>query len=167
MPLGTEWAGFLGAVTKENSFKLLDYFVECGGNFIDTANNYQHEESETIVGDWMSTRANRDLLFIATKFTNVFRTHDLGTGKTVSYGGNHKKSLTLSVKASLQKLQTTYIGLLYVHWWDYTTSIEELMDALHIMVEQGKVLSGLWPPRTPTPEHKGRPPSLSTKAAGT
>lgn len=140
MSLGTEWASALGEVTKEDSFKLLDYFVESGGNFIDTANNYQNEESETILGDWMSARANRDLLFVATKFTNAFRTHDLGTGKTVNYGGNHKKSLMLSVNASLKKLQTTYIDLLYVHWWDYTTSIEEVMDSLHIMVEQGKVL---------------------------
>ncbi|KAK6222374.1 hypothetical protein LQW54_001074 [Pestalotiopsis sp. IQ-011] len=140
MSLGTEWADALGAVTKEDSFKLLDSFVESGGNFIDTANNYQNEESETILGEWASSRGNRDLLFLATKFTNAFRTHELGTGKTVNYGGNHKKSLMLSVTASLQKLQTTYIDLLYVHWWDWTTSIEELMDSLHILVEQGKVL---------------------------
>jgi aryl-alcohol dehydrogenase-like predicted oxidoreductase len=140
MSLGTEWAGVLGGVTEEDSFKLLDYFVESGGNFIDTANNYQNEESETILGEWAATRGNRDLLFIATKFTNAFRTHDLGTGKTVNYGGNHKKSLMLSVNASLKKLQTTYIDLLYVHWWDWTTSIEELMDSLHILVEQGKIL---------------------------
>ncbi|KAI0168408.1 aryl-alcohol dehydrogenase AAD14 [Pestalotiopsis sp. NC0098] len=140
MSLGTEWADALGAVTKEDSFKLLDSFVESGGNFIDTANNYQNEESETILGEWASSRGNRDMLFLATKFTNAFRTHELGTGKTVNYGGNHKKSLMLSVTASLQKLQTTYIDLLYVHWWDWTTSIEELMDSLHILVEQGKVL---------------------------
>lgn len=140
MSLGTEWADALGAVTKEDSFKLLDSFVELGGNFIDTANNYQNEESETILGEWASSRGNRDMLFLATKFTNAFRTHELGTGRTVNYGGNHKKSLMLSVTASLQKLQTTYIDLLYVHWWDWTTSIEELMDSLHILVEQGKVL---------------------------
>ncbi|ETS82983.1 aryl-alcohol dehydrogenase AAD14 [Pestalotiopsis fici W106-1] len=140
MSLGTEWANLLGGVTKEDSFKLLDYFVESGGNFIDTANNYQNEESETILGEWAAARGNRDLLFIATKFTNGFRTHDLGTGKTVNYSGNHKKSLMLSVAASLKKLQTTYIDLLYVHWWDWTTSVEELMDSLHILVEQGKVL---------------------------
>ncbi|EEA20929.1 norsolorinic acid reductase, putative [Talaromyces marneffei ATCC 18224] len=51
-----------------------------------------------------------------------------------------KKSLRLSIADSLRKLQTTYIDLLYVHWWDWTTSIEELMDSLHNLVQQGKVL---------------------------
>ncbi|KAL2831944.1 NADP-dependent oxidoreductase domain-containing protein [Aspergillus pseudoustus] len=46
----------------------------------------------------------------------------------------------MSLRDSLRKLQTEWIDILYVHWWDYTTSIEELMDSLHIMVEQGKVL---------------------------
>ena len=46
----------------------------------------------------------------------------------------------MSVRDSLKKLQTEYIDLLYLHWWDHTTSIEEIMDSLHILVEQGKVL---------------------------
>lgn len=48
--------------------------------------------------------------------------------------------MKLSVEASLQKLRTTYIDILYVHWWDYTTSVEELMDALNNLVVQGKVI---------------------------
>lgn len=46
----------------------------------------------------------------------------------------------MSVRDSLQKLQTDWIDIFYVHWWDFTTSIKEIMDALHILVEQGKVL---------------------------
>ncbi|KAL4897913.1 NADP-dependent oxidoreductase domain-containing protein [Aspergillus ambiguus] len=46
----------------------------------------------------------------------------------------------MSVRDSLKKLQTDYIDILYMHWWDHTTSIEEIMDSLHILVEQGKVL---------------------------
>ncbi|POS68833.1 aryl-alcohol dehydrogenase AAD14 [Diaporthe helianthi] len=76
----------------------------------------------------------------ATKYTNAFQSHELGPGRSAIFGGNNKKSLFLSVEASLRKLQTTYIDLLYVHWWDWSTSIEELMDSLHILVEQGKVL---------------------------
>ena len=54
--------------------------------------------------------------------------------------GNNLKSLHNSVNASLKKLRTDYIDILYVHWWDYTTSVEEVVDALHNLVVQGKVL---------------------------
>ena len=46
----------------------------------------------------------------------------------------------ISVEASLKKLRTNYIDILYVHWWDYTTSVEEVMDGLHRLVTSGKVL---------------------------
>ncbi|KAH9075010.1 NADP-dependent oxidoreductase domain-containing protein [Lactarius deliciosus] len=58
----------------------------------------------------------------------------------VTYSGNNTKSLHLSLEASLKKLRTTYIDILYVHWWDYTTSVEEVVNSLHILVQQGKVL---------------------------
>lgn len=140
MSLGTAWGALTGAVDEQESFKVLDAFVDAGGNFIDTANNYQDEQSETYIGNWTAARKNRDLLFIATKYTNAFRSHELGPGLSSILAGNSKKSLFVSVEASLRKLQTTYIDLLYVHWWDWSTSIEELMDSLHILVEQGKVL---------------------------
>ncbi|KAF9876539.1 hypothetical protein CkaCkLH20_05947 [Colletotrichum karsti] len=140
MSIGSAWSSFMGSMEKEDSFKLLDEFVDAGGNFIDTANNYQNEESEKILGEWMAARKNRDMIFMATKFTTQYRKQELGPGKCVNYSGNHKKSLHLSVRDSLRKLQTDYIDLLYIHWWDWTTSIEELMDSLHILVEQGKVL---------------------------
>jgi len=56
------------------------------------------------------------------------------------YTGNNAKSLHLSVEASLKKLRTTYIDLLYVHWWDWDTSVEEVMKSLHHLVAQGKVI---------------------------
>ena len=46
----------------------------------------------------------------------------------------------LAINASLKKLKTDYVDLLYLHWWDYTTSIEEVMNGLHNLVAQGKVL---------------------------
>ncbi|KAI5115295.1 hypothetical protein M0805_002831, partial [Coniferiporia weirii] len=54
--------------------------------------------------------------------------------------GNNAKSLKVSVEASLKKLRTSYIDILYVHWWDYNTSIEEVMNNLHHLVASGKVL---------------------------
>jgi len=85
-------------------------------------------------------------MVIATKFTTPYRNYDIGPAQkkgapqTVNYSGNHKRSLMMSVRDSMEKLGTDYIDLLYLHWWDHTTSIEEIMDSLHILVEQGKVM---------------------------
>ncbi|KAJ5112139.1 aryl-alcohol dehydrogenase AAD14 [Penicillium argentinense] len=140
MSIGNAWAESMGSMSKEESFKLLDAFHEAGGNFIDTANNYQDEQSETWIGEWMAQRKNRDQLVIATKFTTDFRSYSLGKGKAPNHCGNHRRSLHMSVRDSLTKFQTDWIDILYLHWWDQTTSIEEIMDSLHILVEQGKVL---------------------------
>lgn len=140
MSIGDSWSSFMGSMNKEQSFALLDAFAEAGGNFIDTANNYQNEQSEAWIGEWMAERGNRDQMVIATKFTTDYRTHALGKGNTPNTCGNHKRSMFNSVRDSLRKLQTDYIDILYLHWWDHTTSIEEVMDSLHILVEQGKVM---------------------------
>lgn len=140
MSIGDAWSSFMGSMDKDASFKLLDAFVEAGGNFIDTANNYQHEQSESWLGEWMTARKNRDQLVLATKFTTDYKSYALGKGKAPNHCGNHRRSLHMSVRDSLKKLQTDYIDILYLHWWDHTTSIEEIMNSLHILVEQGKVL---------------------------
>ncbi|KAK4051919.1 putative aryl-alcohol dehydrogenase aad14 [Microbotryomycetes sp. JL201] len=140
MSIGEAWSEFMGAMNKEQSFKLLDAFVEAGGNFIDTSNNYQDDQSELFIGEWMKERNLRDRIVLATKYSTNYKQYSDGKNETVNFGGNSKKSMHLSVRDSLKKLQTDYIDILYIHWWDYTTSIEEIMDALHILVEQGKVL---------------------------
>ncbi|KAK9327439.1 NADP-dependent oxidoreductase domain-containing protein [Lipomyces starkeyi] len=140
MSIGDAWSHFMGSMDRAESFKLLDAYYEAGGNFIDTANNYQNQQSETWIGEWMSERKNRDQLVIATKFTIDYMAYKLGKGKTPNHCGNHKRSLHMSIRDSLNKLRTDWIDILYLHWWDYTTSIEEIMDSLHILVEQGKVL---------------------------
>jgi aryl-alcohol dehydrogenase-like predicted oxidoreductase len=140
MSIGDAWSSFMGSMDKASSFKLLDAFYEAGGNFIDTANNYQNEQSEAWLGEWMAERQNRDQIVIATKFTTDYKSHKLGKGKTPNHCGNHKRSLHMSVRDSLKKLQTDWIDILYIHWWDHTTSIEEIMDSLHLLVQQGKVL---------------------------
>ncbi|ODM16576.1 putative aryl-alcohol dehydrogenase AAD14 [Aspergillus cristatus] len=140
MSIGSAWNNFMGSMDKEASFKLLDAYYEAGGNFIDTANNYQNEESETWIGEWMASRKNRDQLVLATKFTTDYKSYDLGKGHAPNHCGNHRRSLHMSVRDSLKKLGTDWIDVLYLHWWDHTTSIEEIMDSLHILVEQGKVL---------------------------
>ncbi|KAL3419599.1 aryl-alcohol dehydrogenase [Phlyctema vagabunda] len=140
MSIGDAWSEMMGSMDKEQSFKLLDAFVEAGGNFIDTANIYQDEQSEAWIGEWMDERGNRDRMVIATKYTAPYKTHEAGHGNSVNYTGNHKRSIHMSVRDSLKKLKTDWIDIFYLHWWDHTTSIEEIMDSLHILVEQGKVL---------------------------
>ncbi|KAK1995418.1 aldo/keto reductase [Colletotrichum falcatum] len=140
MSIGDAWAELMGAMNKEQSFKLLDAFFEAGGNFIDTANNYQDEQSEIWIGEWMKERGNREQIVLATKYTSDYKNHTLGKGNTANFTGNHRRSLHISVRDSLEKLGTDYIDILYLHWWDYTTSIKEIVDSLHILVEQGKVL---------------------------
>ncbi|KUM66508.1 hypothetical protein ACN42_g581 [Penicillium freii] len=140
MSIGDSWNEFMGSMNKEQSFALLDAFVAAGGNFIDTSNNYQNEQSETWIGEWMTARNNRDRIVLATKFTTDYRSHAAGKGNVPNATGNHKRSMVLSVRDSLRKLQTDFIDVLYLHWWDHTTSIEEVMDSLHILVEQGKVM---------------------------
>ncbi|OHF00970.1 aryl-alcohol dehydrogenase AAD14 [Colletotrichum orchidophilum] len=140
MSIGEAWAEVMGAMNKEQSYKLLDAFFESGGNFIDTANGYQEEQSEQWIGDWMKERGNREQIVLATKYTSDYQSHVLGKGHTANFTGNHRRSLHISIRDSLKKLGTDYIDILYLHWWDYTTSIKEIMDSLHILVEQGKVL---------------------------
>ncbi|KAK5987918.1 Norsolorinic acid reductase B [Cladobotryum mycophilum] len=141
MNFGSGWKDFLGECDKQQSEAILDFFFEQGGNFIDTASNYQFGESEQIIGDWMKRRGNRDEMVIATKYTTNYRRGPSNTPDIMAnYTGNGAKSLHLSVNDSLKKLQTDYIDLLYVHWWDYATDVAELMQSLNHLVVSGKVL---------------------------
>ncbi|TFK21958.1 arylalcohol dehydrogenase [Coprinopsis marcescibilis] len=141
MSIGDQWDKLgMGSMTKESSFKLLDKFFDSGGNFIDTANNYQDETSEKFIGEWAERRGIRDQLFIATKYSSPYKRGDQNITQKINFVGNNLKSLHLSVNASLKKLRTDYIDLLYLHWWDWETSVEEVMHGLHNLVAQGKVL---------------------------
>lgn len=77
---------------------------------------------------------------LATKFTTCYPSGKAGEKLKTNFQGNHAKSLKHSVNASLKKLQTDYIDLLYLHWWDFSTSIPEVMQSLHHLVQAGKVI---------------------------
>ncbi|KAL0572260.1 putative aryl-alcohol dehydrogenase aad14 [Marasmius crinis-equi] len=139
MSIGDQWSG-LGSMDKEASFKLLDAYYDMGGNFIDTSNNYQDETSEKFIGEWAEQRGIRDQLVIATKYSSNYKRAASDVVQKAQYAGNSIKSMYLSVEDSLKKLRTSYIDILYVHWWDWDTSVEEVMDGLHHLVAQRKVL---------------------------
>ncbi|KAI0719832.1 Aldo/keto reductase [Cerioporus squamosus] len=141
MSIGDKWSNFgMGAMDKEASFKLLDAYYKAGGNFVDTANSYQDESSEEFIGEWMELRGIRDQMVVATKYTNHYKRGRDDIAQKVHYTGNNVKSMHISVEASLKKLRTSYIDILYVHWWDWDTSVEEIMHGLHALRLAGKVL---------------------------
>jgi aryl-alcohol dehydrogenase-like predicted oxidoreductase len=128
MSFGDAW-GF-GADEKE-SHRILGEFAEAGGNFIDTANKYHEGQSEEIVGSFLGP--GRDRWVVATKYTLAMRSGDPNAA------GNSRKNLRTSVEASLRRLRTDYLDVLWVHAWDYTTPVEEVMRGLDDLVRTGKV----------------------------
>jgi len=139
MNFGEAHKARMGECSKETAFEILDTFKSLGGNFIDTANGYQNGESEEWLGEWLASRKNRDEMVIATKFSAAYRLHEKEKIQS-NFGGNGTKSLRVSVDNSLKRLQTSYIDLLYLHWWDYATTIPELMHSLNDLVVSGKVM---------------------------
>ena len=129
MTFGPEWGW---GATKEESKRMFDRFVEAGGNFLDTANRYTDGTSERFLGEFI--RSDRERFVVATKYTLFMREND------PSFSGNHRKNMMQSVEASLKRLGTDYIDLYWVHAWDFTTPVEEVMRGLDDLVRQGKVL---------------------------
>jgi aryl-alcohol dehydrogenase-like predicted oxidoreductase len=132
MTFGADWSWGADRAECELIFRT---FVEAGGNFIDTANNYTNGSSETIVGELIA--AERERFVLATKYTLRMAN---GNEANFNEGGNSRKALRASVEASLCRLQTDYIDLLYLHMWDFTTPIAEVMRGLDDLVRSGKVL---------------------------
>ncbi|TSC24466.1 aldo/keto reductase [Corallococcus sp. Z5C101001] len=118
----------------EESQRILDRYIELGGNFIDTANFYTKSHSEKIIGDHIGRHAaRRERLVIATKFSgNLYPGDPNG-------GGSGRKSIIAACENSLRRLQTDYIDLYWLHNWDVHTPIDETMAALEDLVRAGKV----------------------------
>jgi aryl-alcohol dehydrogenase-like predicted oxidoreductase len=127
MSFGDAW-GF-GADEKE-SHRILGEFADAGGNFVDTANKYHEGQSEEILGSFLGP--GRDRWVVATKYTLAMRPGDPNAA------GNSRKNLRSSVEASLRRLRTDYLDLLWVHAWDFTTPVEEVMGGLDDLVSAGK-----------------------------
>lgn len=125
---GVEWSR-----SEEESRAVFDAYVEAGGNFIDTANMYTGGESEKIVGRFVAS--DRERFIISTKYANAVPGRD-----DPNEAGVHRKSLTQSLDASLKRLGVDYIDLYIVHWWDFTTPVEEVQRALDDAVSAGKIL---------------------------
>ena len=131
--LGGNVFGFSADV--KNSEAVLDYYFDNGGNFVDTADMYSQwapghvgGESETIIGNWMKRRANRNKMIIASK-----------VAKLDTRPGLKPANIIAACDDSLRRLQTDYIDLYYAHQDDPETPIEETLKTFDSLVKSGKV----------------------------
>ncbi len=130
----------------EESRRILEAFAEKGGNYFDTANEvYNDGLSERILGEFVASDRHRYV--VTTKYTNTrLSLNRLYSGKDPrirdhpNAGGNHKKSMVQSVEGSLKRLGVDYIDLLWIHFWEYSTDIADVMRNVNDLVQQGKVL---------------------------
>ena len=119
---------------RQQSFDVLDAFVAAGGNFIDTADVYSawaegHSggESETVLGEWLTSRGNRDDIVIATK-----------AGAHLELSGQSRDNVFAAIDASLKRLQIDAVDLYYAHFDDDSVSIEDQARTYHDVVESGR-----------------------------
>lgn len=117
---------------EAQSRPLIKSALEHGINFFDTANAYSDGTSEEIVGRALREMASRDEVVVATKVFFPLRDHP-------NSGGLSRKSIMANIDASLKRLGMDYVDLYQIHRWDYTTPIEETLEALHDIVKAGKV----------------------------
>ncbi len=115
----------------EQSRPYIKRALETGINFFDTANMYSDGVSEEVVGRALRDFASRDEVVLATKVFNPMRKDPNGRGLS-------RKAILTEIEHSLKRLQTDYVDLYQIHRWDYTTPIEETMEALHDVVKAGK-----------------------------
>jgi aryl-alcohol dehydrogenase-like predicted oxidoreductase len=122
---------------EPTSFRLLDAFVDAGGNLIDTANSYsrwvpghQGGESEAIIGRWIARRGRHDDVVVATK-----------VGADMGQGGKclRRDYIVQAAEESLRRLQVEAIDLYQSHWDDENTPLDETLDAYARLIQQGKV----------------------------
>lgn len=136
LPLAFGGNVFGWTIDEQTSFDVLDVFSSAGFNLIDTADSYSRwvpgnkgGESETIIGNWIKKKGNRDKMIIATKVGS-----DMGEGKKLS-----REYILKKVEDSLSRLQTDYIDLYQSHYDDLSTPVEETIDAYSELIKQGKV----------------------------
>ncbi len=137
MCLGTMYFG--SRVNQETSYRILDAYLDAGGNFLDTANCYAFwldgcigDESENLLGRYFADRSNRNQIFLATK---VGARPDEAEGME----GASPIAIHRAVEGSLKRLNVDYVDLLYVHVDDRSTPLEASLEALGQLIEQGKV----------------------------
>ena len=127
-PIALGTAVFGWTLPSGRSNDMLNKFVELGGSMVDTADSYSSGLAEQIIGKWMREKRNRADVIVATKI-----------GRHPDFTGLSPKSIRGAVEASLERLQTDYIDLLYFHADDDSVALEESLAAVDELIQAGKV----------------------------
>jgi aryl-alcohol dehydrogenase-like predicted oxidoreductase len=121
---------------EATSFKVLDAYVQAGGNHIDSADSYsafapgnKGGESETVIGNWLASRGNRSEVFVATKVS-----------QHPQYRGLAADNIRAAIDQSLRRLRTDYVDLYYAHNDDPEQDIADIAASFDSLVRAGKVL---------------------------
>lgn len=129
--LGTMTFG--GKTDEAEAYRVVDRFMEAGGNFVDTANVYGRGKSEEITGRALARDGKRDRVFLATKAHGKMNDDDPNAW------GNHRFNLIKACEASLQRLGVDHIDLYQIHRPQSSVPIDETLRALDDLVRSGKV----------------------------
>ena len=121
-----------GRDTDENeAAQQLQYFIEAGGNLIDTAAVYGDGDAERVLGGFIGTLVKREQVFIASKAGITFKE---GTRKV----NNSRNDLISDLDRSLGRLNVDYLDMWQIHTWDKNTPLEETLSALDYATSSGK-----------------------------
>lgn len=135
LALGTQ--AFGTTITVEDSFKMLDMYVDLGGNFLDTARLYGYYAenvqgiSETVLGWWMKARGYRDKIYVGTKGAHppMGQMHN---------GRLDRANIRSDMEASLKALDTDYVDFYWLHRDDAARPVEEILETLNELIKEGK-----------------------------
>lgn len=127
-PIAIGGNAFGWTASEDSAYEILDAYRSFGGNLIDTADSYAEGRSEAIIGDWMRSRGARDNFVVATKI-----------GKSAQNAGLSAGAVNAAIEASLERLRTDHIDVLFLHFDDNTVDFEETLVAVDENVRRGTV----------------------------
>ena len=116
----------------EDTKQIIQHALDSGINFFDTAMAYQNGTSEIYLGKAIKELTKREDVIIATKFSPR-------TQEEINQHISGQQHVENCLNASLARLGIDYVDLYIYHMWDYHTPIEEIMEGLHRVIQQGKV----------------------------
>lgn len=131
--LGTNVFGW--SINQLESFKVLDAYLDMGGNFLDTADNYSQwktgntgGESETIIGNWLTSRGNRSKVVLASKVAKLSRRRGLSPA-----------NIRAALSETLERLQTDYLDIYYSHEDDLSVPTQQTLECYSQLIKEGKI----------------------------